>query len=171
MKRSVILSLGNELSELRHHELRCAACEEIVNGDRASYGGAGGRFLGRAADVRCYDNILHGKERVVQIEGLLLDCVEACACDLLLLQSADESGLIDDSASCSVDQICGLLHEVELAVADAVNGGRKRRHVQGYIISLLEDLIAVFDQLDVLGNVLREGIYAITSMLNPKCAF
>ena len=43
-------------------------------------------------------------------------------------------------------------------VADAVNGGRKGRYMQGYEIGLLEDLIAVLHQMDVLRNVLCKRI-------------
>ncbi len=98
------------------------------------------RLADGAAEMRREHDIGEFSQRRADLR-FVLEYVEAGAGDLSALQRVDERGLVDNRPARGVDEVGGLLHQLELAGADLMPRFLGERRVHRHEVGLPQQIV------------------------------
>ena len=81
------------------------------------------------------------RSRVVLCHGLLLGYVQSSTCDMAGFYCLVQVMLVDDTASCGIDDVSALFHGSHLFCGDHVSGLICQRQMHGDDVCIFDDLI------------------------------
>ena len=93
-------------------------------------------------------HVVHLKERVVRVRGLLFEYVERGARDLTRLERPDQRRLIDYRPAGAVEHVRGRFHDFELAVAEHVVRRVVQIDVRAHVVGHAAHLVHAEERLD-----------------------
>src|SRR5260370_33732550 len=93
------------------------------------------------ADMRCCQYVVQRPEGVRRRQRLNVEYVDRCAGDLLLLQHADQSLLIDDRPARRIDQPGRWLHSLQLRGPYQAPRTAAQHQIDRQDVGLLEQLV------------------------------
>ncbi len=124
-------------------------------------------------DVRCDDHVLHLPEGMVCGQGFDFEDIQAGAGDVAFLQCDGQVLQIDDGAAADVDQVAGVLHQLELGRAEQFFCLGSMRRCDDDEVADGEQVfesIEVPDFIDGAGNFTDEGIDGTDPHAEGGCA-
>src|SRR3989338_9974577 len=99
------------------------------------------RLLCVGCEARSDDDVVQREEPVPRADDALLDSVDGCPADDIVLERLVEHLLVHHSWRGGVDEIGSAFHHLELALADEPFGALPWREVQADVVALPDDLV------------------------------